>query len=323
MSASARGSSPLARGLRHGRACLVVEGRIIPARAGFTDGDRRVRARRRDHPRSRGVYCPPGTAGSGATGSSPLARGLRPSRPEHERGEGIIPARAGFTRRRAAPGRRPRDHPRSRGVYDPVTAPRSRGGGSSPLARGLRVDRGGRIHRRGIIPARAGFTSGAALRLARSVDHPRSRGVYWPGRFRGDRRRGSSPLARGLRPARVPGRGSPGIIPARAGFTLSPPTTSPTPAGSSPLARGLRRPGRRRSSDAPDHPRSRGVYATRSMGGAISRGSSPLARGLRPAPRARGPARWIIPARAGFTDRTRRGPLICRDHPRSRGVYAA
>ena len=262
MSASARGSSPLARGLRHGRACLVVEGRIIPARAGFTDGDRRVRARRRDHPRSRGVYCPPGTAGSGATGSSPLARGLRPSRPEHERGEGIIPARAGFTRRRAAPGRRPRDHPRSRGVYDPVTAPRSRGGGSSPLARGLRVDRGGRIHRRGIIPARAGFTSGAALRLARSVDHPRSRGVYDLREYRDEVRRGSSPLARGLLAeiARVAAWGR--IIPARAGFT-----------GDHALRRGR----------AGDHPRSRGVYRGTSTGSMGGRGSSPLARGLRAA----------------------------------------
>ena len=300
MSASARGSSPLARGLRHGRACLVVEGRIIPARAGFTDGDRRVRARRRDHPRSRGVYCPPGTAGSGATGSSPLARGLRPSRPEHERGEGIIPARAGFTRRRAAPGRRPRDHPRSRGVYDPVTAPRSRGGGSSPLARGLRVDRGGRIHRRGIIPARAGFTSGAALRLARSVDHPRSRGVYWPGRFRGDRRRGSSPLARGLRPARVPGRGSPGIIPARAGFT------------------GRDRP---RGRVGQDHPRSRGVYRRSRSTPRTGRGSSPLARGL-PRHQYRLDGRpGIIPARAGFTCCRLAGPTTGTDHPRSRGVY--
>ena len=50
-------------------------------------------------------------------------------------------------------------------------------------------------------------------------------------------------------------------------------------------------------------------------------GSSPLARGL---PGGGGPARpgaRIIPARAGFTQRITPPISICRDHPRSRGVY--
>ena len=53
------GSSPLARGLHMRRKLTVAEGRIIPARAGFTRRGRAGRARLRDHPRSRGVYHPP------------------------------------------------------------------------------------------------------------------------------------------------------------------------------------------------------------------------------------------------------------------------
>ena len=173
---------------------------------------------------------------------------------------------------------------------------------------------------------------------------------------------GSSPLARGLPcpPARV--RGPRRIIPARAGFTWTPPRWrryAPdhprsrgvyTPlilisvkfSGSSPLARGLRqgrqqyrrRPGiiparagftahaGLRRGQYPDHPRSRGVYIPGEASAAEATGSSPLARGL--------PARLdvlrslgrIIPARAGFTGRGTRPPRTGRDHPRSRGVYS-
>ena len=51
------------------------------------------------------------------------------------------------------------------------------------------------------------------------------------------------------------------------------------------------------------------------------RGSSPLARGL-PAADGRPPGfARIIPARAGFTGRTKSRRCAGRDHPRSRGVY--
>ena len=115
----AAGSSPLARGL---------------------PGADRVPDRRPvDHPRSRRVYSSGSGTGPRAAGSSPLARGLRPV----VRGEallsGIIPARAGFTSRRYRRGRRRRDHPRSRGVYDRVAFQYGAIQGSSPLARGLRL----------------------------------------------------------------------------------------------------------------------------------------------------------------------------------------
>ena len=74
---SCRGSSPLARGLLPQEARGGPEHRIIPARAGFTQCPRHPPARRRDHPRSRGVYQ---RGGDG---------------PRHD--GRIIPARAGFT----------------------------------------------------------------------------------------------------------------------------------------------------------------------------------------------------------------------------------
>ena len=213
-----------------------------------------------------------------------------------------------------------RDHPRSRGVYVLQSVVELALEGSSPLARGLRVASCFVASRRGIIPARAGFTTARHRRRSSPRDHPRSRGVYgqdvavaWPVH-------GSSPLARGLRcrcPAAARRRR---IIPARAGFT--------TFANAAIFAQR-------------DHPRSRGVYVPLGVDVHPTRGSSPLARGLRgrrarragtsgSSPLARGllmsaqavsPHGGIIPARAGFTCLCFVRTFVRRDHPRSRGVY--
>ena len=91
--------------------------RIIPARAGFThDGGGSV-GHGEDHPRSRGVYAEVFRKRDSLTGSSPLARGLRRGLSLPAALGGIIPARAGFTRRRGHLHPPARDHPRSRGVY--------------------------------------------------------------------------------------------------------------------------------------------------------------------------------------------------------------
>ena len=151
----------------------------------------------------------------------------------------IIPARAGFTPGRHVPDDRPPDHPRSRGVYSTRRSTRSTTRGSSPLARGLlpKSPRSDPQHQ----------------------DHPRSRGVYvsrtsskggWPG---------SSPLARGLPFGMRTAPSSAGIIPARAGFTASQHSQTPS---------------------VWDHPRSRGVYTHSDPNPALYGGSSPLARGL-------------------------------------------
>ena len=92
----------------------------------------------------------------------------------------------------------------------------------------------------------------------------------------------------------------PGIIPARAGFTCMC-IICHVPVW--------------------DHPRSRGVYLPSATTHPLFWGSSPLARGL-PFLMANFLAPYgIIPARAGFTCRSRRVRVRRQDHPRSRGVY--
>ena len=175
-----------------------------------------------------------------------------------------------------------------------------RGVGSSPLARGLpnaTISSNTEIR---IIPARAGFTIRRNHDHSNQKDHPRSRGVYVVSPHKTFKRRGSSPLARGLRQGRVGTGDEGGIIPARAGFTPHP---------------------RHRRPPRPDHPRSRGVYRSASGSPRTSWGSSPLARGLLTSDRADAVLRRIIPARAGFTTSRPRRPGRKRDHPRSRGVY--
>ena len=213
-------------------------------------------------------------------GSSPLARGLPPSRrPPTVRGR-IIPARAGFTP--SSPSCRPArwDHPRSRGVYPTRPPQPPEPLGSSPLARGLPVHLDAKDAGGGIIPARAGFTPPRRSAGPSAGDHPRSRGVYLVRTPRPQLEMGSSPLARGLL-SRVAIPTVPRwIIPARAGFT------STHPKG---------------NSNGTDHPRSRGVYATSAPTPCRPNGSSPLARGLPVHAHRTRPDVGIIPARAGFT----------------------
>ena len=91
--------------------------------------------------------------------------------------------------------------------------------GSSPLARGLRVEEQCRKCLLRIIPARAGFTCVKTHDAQHTKDHPRSRGVYYRAAYFVLNPLGSSPLARGLRHSPYPDPYSYGIIPARAGFT--------------------------------------------------------------------------------------------------------
>ena len=172
------------------------------------------------------------------------------------------------------------DHPRSRGVYAQLGLPYVVGGGSSPLARGLREAEAARLAGLGIIPARAGFTSRRTGPAASRWDHPRSRGVYLPAVTAHLWDTGSSPLARGLPWGNQAYLAVIRIIPARAGFTGVRPSASVWTA---------------------DHPRSRGVYCSVDAAAARRSGSSPLARGLRQARDLGAEVRGIIPARAGFT----------------------
>mgnify|MGYP001673488437 CR=1 FL=1 len=213
--------------------------RIIPACAGFTTCIGRSERLSPDHPRSRGVYMPWEDTPSGCVGSSPLARGLPVRALECHGQDGIISARAGFTRDYRHHVRGNGDHPRSRGVYFTVPGTDFRVAGSSPLARGLPHGHHDCHHYTRIIPARAGFTVGPDVILKQGADHPRSRGVYLQSATLSQQPQGSSPLARGLLPVFPTVNNSARIIPARAGFTIV-----------------LNIQGTRNG----DHPRSRGVY---------------------------------------------------------------
>ena len=201
------GSSPLARGLHEWEAERPDANRIIPARAGFTTFRMTIPPGKEDHPRSRGVYEPPPGGRGAPSGSSPLARGLLEAAFTVLLEAGIIPARAGFTRRPLRCRLHHWDHPRSRGVYPCPPSGASSEPGSSPLARGLHSGVRGAHLDAGIIPARAGFTSHRPRQRLPGQDHPRSRGVYRQPRGLVGHRGGSSPLARGLRPKGAPRRG--------------------------------------------------------------------------------------------------------------------
>ena len=94
------------------------------------------------------------------TGSPPLARGLPDPIDKRVKEFRIIPARAGFTHFLNTSCEPTQDHPRSRGVYLGAFGAAVGLMGSSPLARGLRLndDLEDVARRRRIIPARAGFT---------------------------------------------------------------------------------------------------------------------------------------------------------------------
>ena len=301
-SAGYMGSSPLARGLPGGRGTALGWLGIIPARAGFTRGGGALRAYGGDHPRSRGVYRWAHLSCDPFGGSSPLARGLRSGPAADRRQAGIIPARAGFTAPASTSSTRAADHPRSRGVYGVTIPALDPLPGSSPLARGLRVEGGLVAHPCRIIPARAGFTPATEGRTGTRTDHPRSRGVYSGPLPPLPLLLGSSPLARGLLELVDLILAAARIIPARAGFT----------------ARYLAA-----EAGGGDHPRSRGVYALGMTWRELGHGSSPLARGLPRQPHQHPPRVRIIPARAGFTTTPPGATRRTWDHPRSRGVYVS
>ena len=111
------GSSPLARGLPGIARAMAAFTRIIPARAGFTEAPVSISRYYSDHPRSRGVYRQRYAQCCTDCGSSPLARGLLHGVAVLWCSIRIIPARAGFTWKRAFRFVVNADHPRSRGVY--------------------------------------------------------------------------------------------------------------------------------------------------------------------------------------------------------------
>ena len=213
-------------------------------------------------------------------GSSPRVRGLHAARQGVVGGQGIIPARAGFTDRGDMTPGAPGDHPRACGVYRTDSTRLRMGRGSSPRVRGLLMTTRIPADMTGIIPARAGFTVRRRAITTPPPDHPRACGVYDRTVYPGTTPTGSSPRVRGL-PLRSEGLASrKRIIPARAGFTRT-------------------RHGRKRPRT--DHPRACGVYSAFTVSSSCEIGSSPRVRGLLSKPVVISDIVGIIPARAGFT----------------------
>ena len=191
-------------------------------------------------------------------------------------------------------------HPRSRGEHGGFCRFRSFFRGSSPLARGTRrcllYDQGGE----GLIPARAGNTTGISSAEPSLRAHPRSRGEHSSKLPASSTAGGSSPLARGTRLCRLRRRQHRRLIPARAGNTRR-------PFGQ---CRGLRA-----------HPRSRGEHFFFWRLARALEGSSPLARGTPHSPVSSFSRTGLIPARAGNTGVSNLVGAAGGAHPRSRGEH--
>ena len=234
-----------------------------------------------DHPRSRGEYARGAGVGSPGSGSSPLSRGILAGVVGEGDAQRIIPALAGNTLPRFAYVSGRTDHPRSRGEYSAAVVVFVVPPGSSPLSRGIPIQRRNCLFCPRIIPALAGNTHPVGRSEGRQGDHPRSRGEYPFLSPEEVAALGSSPLSRGIRFSSGPGPRFPKIIPALAGNTF---------------------PRRRRVMAARDHPRSRGEYVAVLHVKNPSAGSSPLSRGILGWDDLFSPSERIIPALAGNTN---------------------
>ena len=176
--ASAKGSSPHARGAH----LVPRQGRerdgIIPACAGSTFNVTHNADGTGDHPRMRGEHPLFVSVTPFSVGSSPHARGAHRDAVHRSRIQGIIPACAGSTRRMEATTGIRRDHPRMRGEHEVMSASDAMDKGSSPHARGALADFMGEVDAQGIIPACAGSTTRAPIRRRSPWDHPRMRGEH-------------------------------------------------------------------------------------------------------------------------------------------------
>ena len=98
------GSSPRVRGKQERRSRSRLGARLIPARAGKTYIESKNTAEVWAHPRACGENVKDDVGGPPAAGSSPRVRGKPCDAAPARRDLGLIPARAGKTRRARIPG---------------------------------------------------------------------------------------------------------------------------------------------------------------------------------------------------------------------------
>ena len=235
-------------------------------------------------------------------GSSPRGRGKHYQTRRLRRRRRLIPARAGKTSPGPRNGATSGAHPRAGGENLRIAALAFRGHGSSPRGRGKLAERDGGGRGVGLIPARAGKTSGSQTRAGASRAHPRAGGEN-PGQMgAGIVGAGSSPRGRGKRYVSEDGLTNGRLIPARAGKTWN---------------TGIR--------IVPSwaHPRAGGENEALAASDATDKGSSPRGRGKRAGKVGITLDAGLIPARAGKTRRARGFAGSVEAHPRAGGENTA
>mgnify|MGYP000910733686 CR=1 FL=1 len=293
-----RGSSPRGRGKHALQLRPALVARLIPARAGKTEQKARGCPSWTAHPRAGGENAVFRRADRSPGGSSPRGRGKRQERCDDAINGRLIPARAGKTPGAVDPRFQLRAHPRAGGENIPSKFRPSREQGSSPRGRGkLRRVRTS-CWPRGLIPARAGKTSGCVLPGSNWAAHPRAGGENAARDDDRLPRGGSSPRGRGKHGVYFPSDDPVRLIPARAGKTSRPLLRSRRPRA---------------------HPRAGGENRYPCPRQPRAGGSSPRGRGKR---RAAAPVTVVprlIPARAGKTCAHLEVRLLGRAHPRAGG----
>ena len=293
-----RGSSPRARGTRSLPRRGPLPRRFIPACAGNAPSSSSSSSSSSVHPRVRGERASDVLPVALARGSSPRARGTRPTRGDRLVLARFIPACAGNAAGGGTRARRSSVHPRVRGERAGSVADEAVKLGSSPRARGtLRLERGeDRVPR--FIPACAG-NAPVSTRAARAgTVHPRVRGERTSTPPAALTSSGSSPRARGTPLDVLRRRVAERFIPACAGNARCQGATLETP---------------------PVHPRVRGERRGTRRQRCRMIGSSPRARGTRAREDRERLAGRFIPACAGNASRPARGAGSGSVHPRVRG----
>ena len=192
---------------------------LIPARAGSTQKSDRWRKLYRAHPRPCGEHDKAYNLWRSETGSSPPVRGALHRTIRVTPPLGLIPARAGSTRKPVAAFQLGGAHPRPCGEHTLEEAKAYRDEGSSPPVRGAQQFCRCRAGLHGLIPARAGSTLYVIFQVFPAGAHPRPCGEHTPGRPLELVHSGSSPPVRGALDGKISLKDKDRLIPARAGST--------------------------------------------------------------------------------------------------------
>ncbi len=171
------------------------------------------------HPRLRGEHGMAPMLIGVIDGSSPPARGTLNPSPGHRTTARFIPACAGNTKESAWDSTRRAVHPRLRGEHNWPWYCFMPSSGSSPPARGTRLNSCRKLLNSRFIPACAGNTHRPGRSSDRATVHPRLRGEHTAVSSNGFNATGSSPPARGTPASRSGRRGAERFIPACAGNT--------------------------------------------------------------------------------------------------------